>query len=147
MIRQSLIDLIKKFEGCVLKAYRDVAGILTIGYGHTGKDVTEDLEWTQEQADDQLIKDISVHELGVKALLKVPVTDNQLDALTSFAYNLGLGALAKSTLLFWVNQQEFNKAAKEFDKWVNAGGKKIPDLVKRRAIEKALFLKEDNNEI
>lgn len=131
-------DLIKKFEGCKLKAYLCPAGIPTIGYGHTygvqlGKEIT------QEQAETLLDNDYPYYEKQVLDLLKVEVTENQLGALTSFAYNLGVNALKKSTLLKLLNGGDPVSAAKEFDKWTKAGGVVLPGLVKRRAAERALF--------
>lgn len=135
------INLIKNFEGCRLTAYRCPAGVWTIGYGHTGKDVKEGLKITKEQAEELLKKDLKSFELSVNNCIKIPLTQGQFDALVSFSYNVGTGALRNSTLLKLLNQGKIESAAKEFDKWVNAGGKKLSGLVKRRKAEKELFLK------
>ena len=131
-------DLIKQFEGCKLKAYLCPAGVPTIGYGHT-VGVSLGREITQKQADTLLDIDYAQFLRDVEALLKVPVNENQLGALTSFAFNLGVGALKKSTLLKLLNGGDPSSAAKEFDKWTKAGGVVLPGLVKRRAAERALF--------
>jgi lysozyme len=139
-ISQTGIKLIMRFEGCRLTAYKDPVGILTIGYGHTG-DVRSGQTITQVQADDLLKQDVTKFATGVAVLIKVPVNQNQFDALVSFAYNCGLGALKTSTLLSLVNKKDFKGAADEFEKWIHAGGKVLKGLVSRRKAEKALFLK------
>jgi GH24 family phage-related lysozyme (muramidase) len=142
-ISQAGIDLIKKFEGCRLKAYKAVKSEIyyTIGYGHYGSDVKEGQVITQAEANSLLEMDLRKFVLGVNALLKVPVNQNQFDALVSFAFNCGVGALQKSTLLKYINKNDFKSAVNEFEKWVHAGGKILNGLVNRRAAEKALFLK------
>jgi lysozyme len=133
-------DLIKKYEGCRLKAYKCPAGIWTIGYGHTGN-VKEGQVITQTQADELFDKDIQRFVDGVNRIVKVEINQNQFDALVSFAYNCGLGALEKSTLLKHVNTKLFDLAAIEFAKWNKGGGKVLTGLVRRRADEQALFNK------
>jgi lysozyme len=91
------INLIKKFEGCKLTSYKCPAGIWTIGYGHT-RNVHKGEVITQQQAEELLKQDLSVYEAGVNAM-QLNVNQNQYDALISFAFNLGLSALGKSTLL------------------------------------------------
>lgn len=137
-VSQACIDLVKQFEGCRLDAYADVVGVWTIGFGHTGG-VCEGRSCTQEQADAWLADDLQRASQGVLALVRVPLTQGQLDAMTSFAFNLGVGALAKSTLLKDVNMGIFDVAANEFPKWSNAGGKVVPGLLRRRLAEQALF--------
>lgn len=139
------LNLIKSFEGCKLKAYQDIVGVWTIGYGTTGPDVSEGLEITQEEAEKRLLADVEVFERGVSRLVKVPLTENQLAALTSFAYNLGLGALGKSTLLMLLNEGKYEAAALEFGKWSRAGGQVVPGLVRRREAERTLFLLDDSH--
>lgn len=132
------IDLIKQFEGLYLKAYRCPAGVPTIGYGHTaGVAVGQTI--TQQQADDYLRRDVRQFERAVARLVTVPLTQGQFDALVSFAFNLGEGALAQSTLLRLLNAGDYAGAAAQFDRWVYASGKKLSGLVKRRAAERALF--------
>ena len=138
-VSETGIQLIKKFEGCVLKAYKCPAGIWTIGYGHTSG-VKEGQAITREQAEELLIQDLRPFEIGVNNLVNVPLNQNQFDALVSFCYNLGTGNLKNSTLLKLLNKGDYNGAAEQFDRWVYAGGKKLNGLVKRRAEEKKLFL-------
>lgn len=136
------LQLIKAFEGCRLKAYRDPVGIPTIGYGRI-KGVKMGDVISQEQADNWLLEEIeNEYAPGVEGLVKVEITDNQFAALVSFAYNLGVGALAKSTLLRKLNAGDYAGASQEFGKWSKAGGKTLPGLVRRRAAESTLFLKE-----
>ena len=94
------LSIIKHFEGMRLIAYRDAVNVLTIGYGHTGPDVTEGMKITEEQAEDLLRKDVERFEVGTEGLTApVTLTQNEFDALVSFSYNVGLGALGESTLL------------------------------------------------
>lgn len=118
-------------------------GKWTIGFGCT-EGITEGLIWTREQADTVFREELSVFEAAVNRLVKAPVTQNQYDALVSFAYNCGEGALAKSGLLKKVNASDAIGAAAEFRKWVNSNGvKNVPGLVRRRREEAAMFLKPD----
>lgn len=135
------INLIKKFEGLKLKAYRDVIGIITIGYGHVDPSITIDTEWTEAQATDMLHLDLGKFEDGINSFVKVELNQDQFDALVSFCYNVGLGNFQKSSMLKAINLKDFAKAAIQFPLWANAGGKKIPTLVKRRAEEQTLFTK------
>lgn len=139
-ISQKGIDLIKNFEGCRLTAYRCPANILTIGYGHTGSDVSTGQKITQEQAEKLLKSDLLVHCNNVSRLVKVPLTQNQFDALVSFEFNVGYGYFASSTMLKLLNQKKYREAAAQFNRWVYANGKVLAGLVKRRAAEKTLFL-------
>ncbi|OQS37343.1 lysozyme [Chromobacterium haemolyticum] len=134
------IKLIQQFEGLRLKAYQDAVGVWTIGYGHTGPNVTPGLVITQAQADALLARDLSRFETGVTRLVQVPLNQNQFDALVSFSYNLGLGSLQNSTLLRLLNQRDYAGAAAQFPRWNKAGGKVLPGLTRRRAAEQALFL-------
>lgn len=131
--------LIKDSEGCSLEAYKDPVGVWTIGYGHTGSDVAPGLIISQGRADQLLQEDLAKFEAGVSDLVKVPISDNQFAALVSFAYNLGLAALADSTLLRKLNAGDYQGAAEEFPRWVNAGGQRLPGLVTRRERERRLF--------
>ncbi len=134
------IELIKQFEGCVLKAYKCPAGIWTIGYGHTAG-VIEGQTITRAEAEGLLKQDLARFERVINNIVKVEINQNQFDALVSFSYNLGSGALNNSTLLRLLNKGDYNGAAEQFDRWVYAGGKKLAGLVKRRTAEKELFLK------
>ncbi len=134
------IALLKQFEGCELKAYRDSVGVLTIGYGHTGPDVHVGSIWTQQAADNQLKTDLEHFEHGVLNYVKVPLTQNQFDALVCLTYNIGLGNFGHSTLLRNLNAGNYQLAAEQFPVWCHAGGKTLKGLVKRREAEKELFL-------
>lgn len=136
------IGLIKQFEGLRLRAYRCAAGRLTIGYGHTGDVKPEDVI-TAHQADAILDVDLDRIARGVSLWLKdgaAPVAQHEFDALVSFAFNVGVGALARSTLLRRLNNGDRAGAAAEFSKWRIGGGRELPGLVRRRAAERALFL-------
>jgi lysozyme len=143
------LPLVKEFEGCKLQAYQDIVGVWTIGYGETmwmvdGKriPVWKGQTITQAEADADVQTRYDEFEVKVKALIKVPVTPNQLGALVSFAYNLGVGNLASSTLLKLLNQGGSpNLVAGQFGRWNKAGGKVIDGLTRRRVAEASLFLK------
>jgi len=138
-ISQKGVDLIKHYEGCKLKAYRDIVGVLTIGYGHTGGDVRDGQVITQDDAEALLRLDLERFERGVERVVKVPLTQNQFDALVSFSFNLGLGALKSSTLLKKVNAEDWEGVKKEFLKWDMAGGHHVNGLLIRRTAESFLF--------
>ena len=131
-------DIIQEFEGCRLDAYQDSVGVWTIGYGHT-KTAKKGMRIDRREANRLLLEDVARHAKGVASLLKVDVNQNQFDALVSFAFNLGVGALSKSTLLRKLNNGDAVGAAAEFSRWVYAGGKKLNGLVRRRDAERKLF--------
>jgi lysozyme len=133
-ISEQGLDLIRRFEGLRLDAYRCPAGHMTIGYGHTGPDVREGARISVEQAEELLRADAMRFEEGV-ARLAGPCTQGQYEALVSFAFNLGLGALRSSTLLKLHRIGQHRLAAAEFARWIHAGGRKLPGLVRRRAAE------------
>ena len=137
------IDMIKSFEGMKLKAYKCPAGIWTIAYGATAG-VKEGDTMTEAEAIDRLKRDVANLSVGVQKLLHVRVTQNQLDALISFAYNVGLGRFSTSTLLKKVNSGHFIEAANEFGKWIHAGATTLPWLVRRRKAEADLFMKPES---
>jgi lysozyme len=138
---QAGIELIKRWEGCRTNAYQCPAGVWTIGYGHTGT-AKRGMMISHEQAEGLLKKDLSRFESAVIELVKVPLVQNQFDALVSFTYNVGVTAFKRSTLLVRLNARQPYAAAKQFRRWVTANGKELPGLVKRREEEEALFLKE-----
>ena len=135
------IDLIKRYEGCRLKAYKCPAGVWTIGYGHTNNVRPDDII-TQDDAEELLKRDLKVHEDNVKRVVKIALTQNQSDALVSFEYNVGYGAFANSTLLKLLNAGNYNGASKQFERWVYAGDRVLEGLVKRRKAERELFLSD-----
>ena len=142
LINEDGINLIAEFEGCKLTAYKCPAGIWTIGYGHTGPEVIEDLQWTQEQANAALVKDIAKFNDGVDKLVQSEVNINQFSALVCFAYNCGLTNLGKSTLLRKVNANPDDPTIKdEFIKWDRSAGKSLPGLARRRQAEIRLYFK------
>ena len=134
-ISKNGIELIKKFEGCVLHAYKDPVGVWTIGYGHT-VGVKSGQSITQAQAEKFLKDDLVIYEKAVTDS-KVKVNQNQFDALVSFTYNCGAGSL--KTLLSGRTLNEVSKALLLYNK---AGGRVLQGLVNRRKAEKELFDKE-----
>lgn len=135
------VPFIAEFEGLRLKAYRDPVGIWTIGYGHT-QGVRPGDVWTREQAEEALRSEVAKFMTGVEELVDVPLTLNQLAALTSFSYNVGLGALRRSSLLKRLNEENYAAAANQFLRWNRAGGRVLNGLTRRRRAEKELFLRE-----
>lgn len=133
------IALIKEYEGLRLGAYLCSAGVLTIGYGHTGGVKEGDLI-TEQKAEQLLQDDLKKFENGVLRLVRVPLTQNQFDALVSFAFNLGVGNLGKSTLLKMLNDRDYKGAAGQFIRWNKAAGKELDGLTRRRIAESELFL-------
>lgn len=132
------ISLIKEFEGLSLDAYLCSAGVMTIGYGHTGG-VQKGDRITEKKAEELLQDDLKKFENGVLRLVRVPLNQNQFDALVSFAFNLGVGNLGKSTLLRKLNGGDFAGAATEFVRWNKAGGRELAGLTRRRNAEAELF--------
>lgn len=144
MIPQAAIDIIKRFEGLSLKAYRCPAALPTIGYGHLlSRDPKADLaQWPdidQARADELLAIDAAKSAASVDRLITVPLTDGQRGALISFVFNLGGGNLQASTLRRVINRGDMDDAPEQLAKWVYAGGVKLPGLVRRRAAEAALW--------
>lgn len=133
-------SLIQKFTGLRLKSFQDAAGVWTVGFGHTGADVTAETVVSQQQADDQLIKDLDVVCNGVNAMVTVKLSQNQFDALVSFAYEQGLHTLKTSTLIRLLNAGSYSAAADQFPRHTRSGGKELPMLLTRRNAERELFL-------
>ncbi|KVC73244.1 lysozyme [Burkholderia ubonensis] len=135
------IELIKHFEGLRLARYLDAVGKPTIGYGHLilpHERFTRPL--TPAEADALLRQDLRSAELSLRKLLRVPVTQQQFDALMSFVFNLGSGRLRSSTLLRYLNAGAPARAADQFLVWNKAGGRPLAGLTRRRQAERALFL-------
>lgn len=141
MLNQEGLNLIKAFEGLYLEAYQDPVGVWTIGYGHI-QDVSKGMKITPEGAENLLRQDLTRYEKAVEDAVEVTINDNQFAALTSFCFNLGAGALFKSTLLKLLNQEKITEAADEFPRWDKAGGQSLLGLSRRRRAERALFLSE-----
>ena len=135
------IDLVKVYEGFVDHVYICPAGYPTIGYGHL---VRKGEVWperiSEEEATELLRKDIGHAELAVQRLIRVPLTDGQFDALVSFTFNLGSGALQRSTMRRKINRGEYIRGANELRRWVYAGGRKLRGLVRRREAERLVYL-------
>jgi lysozyme len=143
LVLEFAATLVKEFEGCRLVAYRCPAGVWTIGWGHTGPEVTEGLTITQAKADEYLEQDLGRVLAGVDRLVTTDLTVGQTAALVSFAYNVGLGALKHSTLLRLLNTGATEAAAAEFPRWNRAAGRVLPGLVRRRAAEMEMFLERN----
>ena len=131
--------IVRQFEGCCLSPYEDVAGKWTVGIGHLLPDDAPLSDITQEQADALFYTDLALAEKCVDAAVTVPLTDNQKAALISFTFNLGCGALRRSTLLKYLNASDYTKACQEFVRWSYASGKQVNGLLRRRTAEAALF--------
>ncbi len=136
---ENCLDLICNFEGLRLKAYKCPAGVWTIGYGSTGNGITAGLVWTLDQAKDRLARDVATFAAGV-AKIAGKCSQGQFDALVSFAYNVGLGALKSSTLLKLHLAGDHAGAARQFVRWNKADGKVLAGLTRRREAEAALYL-------
>lgn len=136
---ETIKNFIKNAEGLRLTAYKCPAGVWTIGYGHT-QGVSAGHTITKEQAESYFNMDILIHENNVEKLVKVPLTQNQFDALVSFEYNIGYGQFKTSTLLRLLNNKNYSGAAEQFSRWVYSNGKILPGLVKRRQFEKKHFI-------
>jgi len=133
------IALTKGFEGLRLAAYRDCAGVLTIGYGHTGPDVVAGLVIDEARAEELLRADLREAVDCVNRAVTAAMTQNQFDALVDFCFNVGCGAFLNSTLLRRVNAADFAGAAAQFALWVHAGGEVVAGLERRRKMEAEMF--------
>ncbi len=144
-ISQSGLDLICEFEGFSPVVYDDAVGIPTIGYGHVllpGERFDEPISEAEGVA--LLRKDAQIAEQGVRRNIHAPLTQGQYDALVSFTFNLGSGALQRSTLRRRVNRGSHSEAAQEFHRWVYAGGRKLRGLVRRRMAESLMYRSESS---
>ena len=136
-------DLIKKFEGCELEAYKCAAGVWTIGYGHT-KDVQEGDTWGEEKAEFMLWRELEdEYEHYVNSLVTVPMNQCQFDALVSWVYNLGPANLKVSTLLKKLNAGDYEDVSNQIKRWnkatVNGERKVLAGLTRRREAEALMF--------
>lgn len=147
---QKGIDLIKRFEGLETEAYQDIAGVWTIGYGHSERsevfnfEIHDGVTITEDQAEDILKRDLRTYETIVTALVQKPINQHQFDALVSLSYNIGVTALKTSTALKRLNMGDYEGAADAIT-WFNKStidGVLTPvrGLTRRRAAEKLLFL-------
>ena len=146
-LSQQGAGFIARFEGCVLRMYNDPTGNATIGVGHlihmgriNGREPAEFRAGiTRKRALAILMSDADKAARGVRKLIKVPLKQHQLDALVSFTFNCGEGALASSTLRKRLNRGEYAAVPQELNKWVMSGGRRLEGLVRRRKAEGALF--------
>lgn len=137
-INKAGLDIVKASEGLRLKAYICPAGVLTIGYGSTGPHVKPGMVITEAQAEELLRSDLRRFEDAVSVAAPT-ATDNQFAAMVSLAFNIGEGAFRKSTVLRKHKAGEHVAAAEAFKLWNKGGGKVLPGLVKRRAVEAQLY--------
>ena len=137
------ISAIKRHEGLRLHAYQDSAGVWTIGHGHTGN-VQPGQHISEAEAEQLLRDDLAQAEAAVNNGVRVPVTQEQYDAMVSLAFNIGGSAFGKSTLLQKLNEGDIHAAANEFLRWdkitVNGAKEVLPGLTSRRRAERAMFL-------
>ena len=142
-------SFIMQHEGSSLSAYQDQRGIWTIGYGHTGSvdgvPIGAGMTITAEKQAELFHYDINNSADVVRNTVKTPLSQNEFDALTSLAYNIGPNAFKNSTLVKNLNQGDKAGAAKEFERWNKTDGKVNKGLTNRRKAEKDLFLRKDKN--
>jgi lysozyme len=137
------LELVKRFEGLRLEAYRCPAGVLTIGFGSTGPHVRQGMVITPGEAERLLVKDLSRFEAGVEAMVTgVPTSEDEFSACVALSFNIGLNAFARSTVLRRHKQGNKIGAANAFLMWNKAGGRILPGLVRRREAERDLYLGE-----
>ena len=137
-ISEEGLSLIKKFEGCELKAYQDSVGVWTIGYGHT-KGVEEGQEITQDEAEDMLASELDEYEGYIRDMVECDLEQCQFDALVAWVYNLGPTNLRSSTMLKRLNANDLDDVPNQIKRWDKAGGKVLAGLVRRREAESLLF--------
>ena len=135
------LDLIKRFEGFSALPYLCPAWILTIGYGHVllPAERANLLQVDDAMAQQLLITDVRFAEMAVRRYIHHPLSQNQFDALVSFTFNVGAGALQRSSLRRVINRADEEAIARQWMRWVWGGGRKLNGLARRRAAELALF--------
>ena len=132
-----VIPLVVYYEGVVLRTYADPINKITACTGHTGPELRMGQRYTKEQCETMLYGDLLKHADALNCI-KTPLADNQKAAFLSFAFNVGNGAFCKSTLVRKANAGDLMGACAELSRWVMAGGRELPGLVKRRAAERQL---------
>jgi lysozyme len=145
-ISQEGISLIKKFEGCELKAYQDSVGVWTIGFGHT-KGVEEGDEITQDMAEIMLEEEMPEYEGYINNMVSAPLKQCQYDALCAWVYNLGPTNLKESTLLKLLNAGDYHLIPSQIKRWNKAGGQTLKGLIRRREAEALLFEGKDWSDV
>lgn len=133
------LQFIRSKEGLRLIAYKDSAGVWTIGYGHT-ETVFPKMQITEGQAESLLRNDLMRFEKAIRDLVDVPLSQNEYDALCSFTFNIGVSAFMESTLLRKLNNLDYFGAADQLLRWSYAGGKQLQGLLNRRRDERLYFL-------
>ena len=144
---RTAITLMEELEGFRSTLYKDAGGKATVGFGHLVKPGESFTRITFKEGEDLLARDLQAVENAINSLVAVPLTQNQFDALASLVFNIGSGNFAKSTLLKRLNVRKYSEAAEQFTRWVMVNGKPLPGLVRRRKIERALFLKTIEQDI
>tara|TARA_B100001059_G_C17748281_1_gene535620 strand:- start:268 stop:777 length:510 start_codon:yes stop_codon:yes gene_type:complete len=135
-------NLIKKFEGCELEAYKCAAGVWTIGYGHI-KTAVEGMKIDQATANELFDEEMGEYETYVNTAVNVPLSQNQFDALVSWVFNLGNGNLNASTMLKVINSGDHAGVPAQIKRWNKAGGKVLDGLIRRREAEALLYEGKD----
>ena len=147
------LELLEQWEGFELKVYKDSAGLPTIGVGHlltkseltSGKIVINGLPvqyadgLTDQQSLDLLSQDVKPAAQAVNTSVKVPLNQNQFDALVSFTFNVGVAAFSGSTLVKVLNQKQYGEVPNQLLRWVRSGGQVVQGLVNRRQNEISLW--------
>lgn len=133
------IKALTRLEGCRLKAYADVGGVWTIGVGHTGPDVYEGKRITPEESDALLREDVGKFERAVGEAVTVPLTQAQFDALVIFAFNVGVGAFERSSLVRGLNAGDYDSVPAQLRRWNRVKGAVVQGLVHRRDAEVAIW--------
>lgn len=127
--------LLPELEGVSYTPYYDVAGVLTVCYGHTGKDIIPDKTYTLSECRRWLDQDLGPAAQAVSRAVTVPVSEYQRAALISFTYNVGTAAFLHSSVLRMLNAGEYEQACTGLKKWIWAGGKQWQGLINRREVE------------
>lgn len=134
----SAYNLIRRFEGFRNRAYQCSAGVWTVGYGHT-RNVSQSMVVTVSQAEEFLQQDIVECEMFLNRTVKVPLTQQQFDALVSFVFNIGGRNFQKSRLLSFLNDSQYDKVPTQMLQWCHCKGKVLTGLKRRREAEATLF--------
>jgi lysozyme len=137
----SLLTTVAYWEGTEYKPYKDIVGVLTVCNGYTGPDIIPGKVYTKAECDGLLKKEVTEHGLGILKCITVPINQHQYEALTSWAYNVGVGAACKSTAIRLLNQGDYRGACDQLLRWNKAGGKEVRGLTRRRIAERELCLK------
>ena len=143
VVAASLMSFVALWEGDERTAYADrlAYGVPTVCNGHTGPEVKVGDVWTKAQCDAILIKNLEKHGTGLLRCVTVPLNQNQFDALSSWTFNVGVGAACGSTLVKLLNQGQYTPACQQLLRWNRAGGREVRGLTNRRIAEMNLCLK------